>query len=459
MKVSIVISTYNRSNLLREAVESVLAQTYSPLEVIVVDDGSTDDTAAVMAAYAGRVQYIRQDNAGVSAARNRGFAAAQGDLIGFLDDDDIFLPQKIERQVALLAAQPELGLVHCRYYIMGSDGTYLSKVGLLPSGEVLEQLVCQNFLWMSGPLIRRERLEAAGGFDPALSSAADYDLWVRIAGAGYPFGCVQEPVGAYRVHANSMVTNMALTEREVLISLNRFFGHTDLPLQLQQRAYATWYFWFSRRYYALDSSEDGRRSLAEALRLYPALLEDRAGFLEMLCIEALDVRVTDPFAFIHRVFEYLPPAAETIHSAHDYVLSRVYRGVALRLYARGAFAAAQSHMAEAIRLHPAMLDQPDDFARACVDCAVGLPATSESYIRDVLNHLPPEAAAFQALHGRLISDLAVAHAFEHYHNGNRDEAGRKMLRALRHRPAWAKNRGVLAVLAKSLPDVISRRRE
>ena len=222
-RVSIVIPTHNRSKLLQQTIESVLNQTYPALEAIVVDDGSTDDTETVMQQYAGRVIYIKQANQGVSVARNTGFRAASGQFINFLDDDDTFMPTKIERQVQVFAARPETGLVHCRYYYVDGDGNPLDKPGPLPEREVLKRLVCGCFMWSGAPLIRRECLERVGMYDEVTWSACeDWDMWLRIAKAGYPFACVQEPLGAYRiVSGNRMVDSLARLESGVMATVDR----------------------------------------------------------------------------------------------------------------------------------------------------------------------------------------------------------------------------------------------
>ena len=155
-RVAIIIVTHNRAGLLREAIESVLAQTYPHIEITVVDNGSTDDTGAVVNAYAGRVRYFKQDNQGVAAARNVGIEVSTGDYVGVLDDDDTYLPTKIERQVAILDAHPELGLVHCRYVSTDPNGKGLEKSNILPEGDVLPELVCGCFLMVHTPLIRRQ---------------------------------------------------------------------------------------------------------------------------------------------------------------------------------------------------------------------------------------------------------------------------------------------------------------
>jgi glycosyltransferase involved in cell wall biosynthesis len=166
------------------AVESALAQTLAPDEVIVIDDGSTDDTATRMANFRSPVRCIRKENGGVSSARNRGVAEATGDLIGFLDADDVWHPRKLEIQVATLIDRPELGLVGSWTYPWPADkhperpqpGERLDVV------EVpVDDLTIRNCIVTSTVLVRREVLQAAGEFDTALQGPEDYDLWLRVA--------------------------------------------------------------------------------------------------------------------------------------------------------------------------------------------------------------------------------------------------------------------------------------
>src|SRR5438309_10234328 len=125
--VSVVIPTYNHARFLTRAVDSVLAQTLSPAEVIVVDDGSTDETHAVLARFGGRVRAIRQENGGVAAARNNGVRMSTGHLLAFIDADDIWLPDKLRCQVERFIAEPDLGLVHCGGEDVDADGTVLRR--------------------------------------------------------------------------------------------------------------------------------------------------------------------------------------------------------------------------------------------------------------------------------------------------------------------------------------------
>jgi hypothetical protein len=448
--VSVIIPTWNRWEMLRLTIESVLAQTYAPVEIIVVDDGSTDATAEGLRAYGDRLRVIRQANQGGTAARNTGIQAAQGDYLTFLDHDDLMLPSKLERQVSLLQAKQDLGAAHCRWSYIDPEGKPLSKIGPLPEGDVYKTLVLGCFLWSGAPVVRRRWIEQVGGFDPAIWSS-DWDLWLRLAAAGCRFGCVQQVLGAYRIMPDSTMADVERTERMDVRLLEKVVTDPATPPEitaLRDEAVAIWRFWLARRYYATGSPLEGRRNLAQALHVYPALLADESVFLETLCNEALDVRVSQPFEFIGSVFTHLPPDAHRLGGQRAQAEAEVHIGLALRAYAHQQIEAAQSHVRVALRFEQTL---NASFARQCAAAAMHLPVEPVAFVRQVLAHLPSEAASWQAEARRILSQVEVASAFECYGSGQNREAAHQMLKAVQRNPVHLRNRGVLSVLAKSLP--------
>jgi glycosyltransferase involved in cell wall biosynthesis len=182
MSISVVIPTYNCGPYIGEAIDSVLGQSLPPDEIVVVDDGSTDDTPERVAAYAGRVRYIRQENARVSVARNRGIAETSGELIAFLDADDVWHPAKLERQLAVLRERPEIGALGTR--LINWPQQRFVPAGELPPTEVInlpmERMLIKNELTTSSVIVRRNLIERLGAFDPTLFGPEDYDMWIRI---------------------------------------------------------------------------------------------------------------------------------------------------------------------------------------------------------------------------------------------------------------------------------------
>lgn len=204
MLVSVVIPTHNRAATLARAVDSALAQTHTPLQVIVVDDGSTDGTAALLASYGSRIKTLRQSNAGPSAARNRGAAAADGGILAFLDSDDRWLPEKIARQTALMErGGPMMTCCVCNARVDAPAGvrsrTSFESADLAPPfAEGLwtnpqEVLSSRFLLFNQVAAIRREAFESCGGFNPQLNLLEDYDLSMRLSTPG-PWGVIRDPL-------------------------------------------------------------------------------------------------------------------------------------------------------------------------------------------------------------------------------------------------------------------------
>lgn len=456
--VSVVIPTYNRSGLLRLAIESVLAQTYPAIEVIVVDDGSSDDTPAVAATFADRITYLRQTNQGGAAARNAGLRVARGKYINVLDDDDLMFPAKIERQVRVLEQRPEIGLVHCSYYMIDRDGQKLEKVSFLPDGT-LEELIVLNPIWSGAPLMRRECIERVGGYRPLV--VEDWDLWLRISLAGYRFACVQEPLGAYRMTPGSIMSNVARVEHDAMAMLDDLFAKPAMPASVQARrndAYGTTYLWLSWRYYDCQQWDAAQRCLERALSFIPRLQHDDRFLANLLVEGAFGANIADPLRFMEGMLGRLPPAVNHLERHAAYMRAQTHLGVALRLYARGLIHDAQHHVREALRLHPTLLEQAEEFAARMRRVATRQPhLPPDQFIETVLQHLPAEARPLRRFRASLVSAARFAAAFDDYHAGRRHRVIPQLATALRYNPSGLLNRGVVAIMVKSLPAFLEHR--
>lgn len=250
--VSVVIPAYNAAWCVAHAIDSVLAQAFLDFELIVVDDGSTDDTPAVLARYGSAVRVVRQPNRGLAGARNRGIREAAGRYVAFLDADDRWLPGKLERQVALLDARPELafcstaarvegpggedlGLWRCRGAGFagarpGAGGEAAASAAVLGAQAALESIFAVNaFVAGSGSavLARRRALDQAGGFDESLASLEDIDMWMRLAAHG-GYACIDEPLAVILKRADSMSGNLEVM-RHAAITVMRKNRHLLPP--------------------------------------------------------------------------------------------------------------------------------------------------------------------------------------------------------------------------------------
>lgn len=205
--VSVVIATYNRATQVKEAIDSVLAQTAPVREIIVVDDGSRDNTREQLLAYGDKVRPFFQKNGGASAARNLAMREAKGEWIAFLDDDDVWLPNKIERQMEIASANPALGLVYCSDYAVDEQLKilYTRNAAITNRGDVFERLLIKNFIFTSCVMARRSAVEKAGYMNLDFKFAQDWDLWLKIA-AKHPVDFAPEPLVLYRQSSAGCLT-------------------------------------------------------------------------------------------------------------------------------------------------------------------------------------------------------------------------------------------------------------
>ncbi len=192
--VSVILPSYNRADWLRAAIDSVLAQDYPAYQLIVVDDGSQDETPALLRSYGNRLSRLRQSNKGVSAARNAGIGRAQGELIAFLDSDDRWLPQKLAVQVAYMQAHPELLFCQTEEIWMRRGVRVNPKQKhQKQAGMIFEPSLRLCLISPSAVMMRRDFFQKVGRFDESLPACEDYDLWLR-ACSRYPVGLVPEPL-------------------------------------------------------------------------------------------------------------------------------------------------------------------------------------------------------------------------------------------------------------------------
>jgi glycosyltransferase involved in cell wall biosynthesis len=208
--VSVVITCYSHGRFLREAIESVLAQSYRNFEIIIVDDGSTDDTSQIAATYPS-VQYIYQANSGPAAARNTGLRHTKGKFVVFLDADDRLLSTGLEAGIYHLNAHPECGFVSGRYAVIRSNGQIKPPAGhMMVQKDHYTELLRGNYIGMHGTVMyRRAVLESVDGFDSSLAACEDYDIYLRIART-CPVFCHDSVVAEYRHHSDNMIANRAL---------------------------------------------------------------------------------------------------------------------------------------------------------------------------------------------------------------------------------------------------------
>jgi glycosyltransferase involved in cell wall biosynthesis len=279
-KVSVIIPAYNGDRFICQTIDSVLAQTYVNYEIIVVDDGSADQTQQVLQPYQTQIKYQYQSNQGVAIARNRGIELAQGELIAFLDQDDCLLPNKLALQVEKLEqAVAEIGMVHSGWQRIDAEGAPLGKV---EPWHFAPQLDLYEWVWwkpvlLSAMMFRRSWLEQVGGLDSSFRQACDIDLALRLTLAGCQTLWLRQITVCYREHDRNDSRNTLIQAQENDRVLDKFFALPDIPAEIRQHERRCRYHtqvWSAGRLYSSDRLPEMAQYLQKSLDYTPYLLTE-----------------------------------------------------------------------------------------------------------------------------------------------------------------------------------------
>jgi glycosyltransferase involved in cell wall biosynthesis len=280
--VSVVIPVYNGAAYLEQALASILRQNVGDVEIVVVDDGSTDDTPRVLDGYRGRIMALRQANGGMASARTRGIRAARGELVAFVDADDYWLDDKLAPQLSVFARRPDVGLVY-------SNALFQQGNRLLPQtlfdiysphrGRVFDKLLIASFIPVASVVVRRQCLDAVGLFDERLIICADYDLWLRLA-ARYDVDYVDAPLVVYRRHDGNITHNVEHALREAIGITRRHAVAAELAKTRRVRRRLSNLSWqLGMVHLEQGNLARARATLLEAARLDPSAPRPYAAYL------------------------------------------------------------------------------------------------------------------------------------------------------------------------------------
>lgn len=297
-EISVIIPAYNCAVFLPETLESAFAQTCCDLEVILVDDGSTDDTQTVIAPYLDRITYIRQENKGLPAARNTGIRAAKGEFIALLDADDSWVADKLEKQLPKFA-DPEIGIVYSDFSVRYSDGrfqsSYLVNRPLASEGYILENYIQSRFLFPSTMVIRRRCFEEFGLFDEEMLACEDIELFARIC-SRWKAAMVNEPLVIRYEGTHNLTSNSRKINQYTILALRKvLLKQPDLPLSLQKVIYkelGQQHCWYGHRAFREGNMVLARQNLLASIRcdthnLRPAVFVIAASLLPAPALKLL----------------------------------------------------------------------------------------------------------------------------------------------------------------------------
>ena len=368
-RVSVIIPTYNRADYLAEALRSVLGQTRKPFEVIVVDDGSEDHTTQVVRAFEPDVRFFRQDHAGVSAARNLGLDAARGDVIAWLDADDLWEPDFLETMISRLAEDRKLDGVYSGWAHIDAAGNSLpqSSHRVVPPADLYLALTEGNFLATPAIVVRKRCFEVVGSFDTQLGICEDYDMWLRLA-KDFTIAGLPAPLVRIRVHDGNTVQDTAAFSRYRLALVQKHYGSLDGSpskwTEEKKRAVALAY-----REAALTYSQDGqlaekRQYLDKAILVWPELLSRLDTFYELACDEqprgyrghatSLDIEGTST-AMLQWLDGLFARAGSTLEPLRRNAYGNAYLALSMLSDQSGRWQEARRHMSQAIKANPRLL--------------------------------------------------------------------------------------------------------
>lgn len=272
--ISVVIPAYNAERTLLETIASVQQQTFSDFEIIVINDGSTDRTLKLLQSVQDkRLKVFTYENSGLPVARNRGISHAEGEFIAFLDADDLWTSDKLEKQLAALQNNPKAGVSYSWTYFKfeNEDYSYADESNLL-EGNVYADLLIRNFLHNgSNPLMRKQAIEAVGLFDPNLKSCEDWDFYLRLA-AKYDFALVPKAQIIYRQSSSSMTSKVEVMEKYLLLVIERAFETAPHELQFLKKESISWVYKYGAQQYLKYGGQKTKNLKLATGRLTKAIL-------------------------------------------------------------------------------------------------------------------------------------------------------------------------------------------
>lgn len=335
--ISVIIPTYNRAQLTKNAVMSVLGQSYDDFEVIVIDDGSTDDTESVITSIPDeRVVYLKQENGGAASASNRGIAQARGRWIAFLDSDDQFLPPKFHLQMEAVEGDDEAGVIYGRYYGTSTIRQKEILVGRCFDKRPLADLIMGPIFHWSTCMMRTDLVRQVGAFDTQFWVGEDWELTLRMAMTNCTFVCVPEPLATIEIQEVSLSRDIHKYESNGRKGLDKTFANPHFPAELEHLkplAYASHLIRAAASAYISPEPELGRAPLEKALAVAPSMLqEDKEFLITKLFSYIQGVSLEDPSVTLNKMSHHLP--------ADPQVSASIMRELWGRYYLNSAFHAA-----------------------------------------------------------------------------------------------------------------------
>lgn len=377
--VSVVIPAYNHAAYLTETIRSALNQTFRDFEVVVVDDGSSDDTPDVAASFGEEIRYIRQANSGMAGSRNTGIQAARGQFIGFLDDDDLWEPTYLAEVMSIMQSDHEIAACYVGVQIIDGDGELLSQVSTktVLSGTLYDVLIDGGFFPPSTVTVRKTCLNEVGLFDRNLQGYADWDMWLRISRRFRIVG-IPRVLVRYRVHHGGLSSNVEHMFEDNMRAAAKHFGPPEGPVSqwpiLRRRAYASAYFAAALSYFQRNDRKAAREYLTQAFCIYPDLSSRLDVFYELACGNQprgwrgqflgydFETNRTTLLESLDLIF-YSEETGSELVQVRNTAYGNAHLALGLLAYGSGRMADSRRHFLKAVRYHPTLAREPQVASR------------------------------------------------------------------------------------------------
>ncbi len=372
--VSVIIPVFNQARFVACAINAVLSQTWKYLELIVVDDGSIDDSSKIIASFPDpRIHYVYQRNQGLSAARNTGIRLAQGEYLAFLDADDEWEPSFLDICVRTLANQETLDAVITLVRFIDETGAILPQSAgqMVSSSELRSRLLEGGFFPPNALLVRTKAVHAAGLFDESLTSVEDWDLWLRITANGGAMLTIPQSLARYRVYPGSMSTNAGRMHANRMAVLTKHFGPPEGDPTLWPAEKRTGFAFAHRAaalgYIAQHDPDEGWRHLHQAVMIEPSLLQRLDTFYELALgdqprgyrglAHLLDIE-RNGREMLGRLDALFAEVGEPVRAYRSAAYGNAYLALAMLSDQAGEWRDARAYFYQAVRRHPALLRDP-----------------------------------------------------------------------------------------------------
>ena len=359
-KIAVIIPAYNQSQYLGQAIQSVLQQTFTDWEAVIVDDGSDDETRSVALSFKDpRLRYVYQENRGLSGARNTGIRNSTAPYLSFLDSDDMFLPEKLALLLDVLEARPELGLVAGPAVPVDEHGKRVGKIMDTPLPELPERLLLGNPLHVGSVLLRRNWQVQAGFFDESLRSYEDWDMWLRLGCLGCRMGYISQPVSLYRFHTAQMTRIGAQMTTATFAVLDKLYSSPGLApawQKLHDMAYSQAYLRAAAQAYHGLQIDYAKNCVEKAVELDPSLAQEDGQPLADIFSGWIDLpKTSHPLDYLENVFDNLPDSLLALGERKRQLIGQAAIQLAFYSYQEGDLGMTRYAVRRAFRCQPRYL--------------------------------------------------------------------------------------------------------